>query len=280
MWPYRFITKIWEILLDEFPSQISLETNTPATQVLYEPESSTSHPYLLETPRGIIRARHVVYCTNGYSGHILPKLRGIIWPCRETVTVRDLGKYSAHIRGDKESWSIVQKGTVDDDSKTMESTLLYIQQNAQSGYWFIGGGLNNLEETLSADDRDVDLRSADYLDRRLREFLGASDAEDKMISSWTGVQGMTSDHTPIVGRLPEALTGRKGENEWIAAGYNGGGMCICWLAGLTVAKMITEDGAVPNWFPETMLLTKERLALTLSVEVALTQADSYPPGQY
>lgn len=69
------------------------------------------------------------------------------------------------------------------------------------------------------------------------------------------VQGRTPDGWPHVGRVPGT------ENQYILAGYNGGGMAMIFLAARGVARMVMEgvgfeETGVP-WFFET---TPERLA--------------------
>jgi glycine/D-amino acid oxidase-like deaminating enzyme len=36
--------------------------------------------YVLTTPRGTVRAAKVFHCVNGFTGHLLPKLRGPLFP--------------------------------------------------------------------------------------------------------------------------------------------------------------------------------------------------------
>jgi glycine/D-amino acid oxidase-like deaminating enzyme len=76
---------------------------------------------------------------------------------------------------------------------------------------------------------------------------------------------------PLVGKLPGQLTGRDGDGEWIAAGFNGGGMCMCWRVGEAVAAMV-NGGDPPSWLPDALLLSSERLAYALTVENSLLAA--------
>ena len=52
---------------------------------------------------------------------------------------------------------------------------------------------------------------------------------------WTGIMGSTPDGWPHVGRVP----GR--ENQWVLAGFNGGGMSFIPTTAKAVAKMVAED---------------------------------------
>ncbi|KAG4270268.1 hypothetical protein FPRO04_11573 [Fusarium proliferatum] len=63
VWPYRLITGIFERLLVQYHDRLSIETNTPATAINYTPGTKTDsysmpdYPYVIETPRGAIRAK-------------------------------------------------------------------------------------------------------------------------------------------------------------------------------------------------------------------------------
>ena len=100
-WPYRLITRIWAQLLDKHSSRFSIETKTPVTDISYKKEPDTDFPYILTTPRGTVRATRVIYATNGYTGHLLPKLRGTIFPLRGTMSSQQapelFGRYRARM---------------------------------------------------------------------------------------------------------------------------------------------------------------------------------------
>lgn len=70
----------------------------------------------------------------------------------------------------------------------------------------------------------------------------------------------TPDHLPWVGQIPNDITGREGNGEWIAAGFNGYGMPLCWGCGEAVAKMILgKEEEVSEWLPTSFLITPKRL---------------------
>ncbi|TLD32903.1 hypothetical protein PspLS_00003 [Pyricularia sp. CBS 133598] len=96
---------------------------------------------------------------------------------------------------------------------------------------------------------------------------------------WTGIEGASVDSRPWVGRLPR----RDGSDsvagaEWVSAAYDGEGMCFAWLSGKALSGMLLdshgkkEDAALalPEWFPESMVLTEERLAKARSLNVTKT----------
>jgi glycine/D-amino acid oxidase-like deaminating enzyme len=141
-----------------------------------------------------------------------------------------------------------------------------LQQNALSGYFFFGGEAQTAYTALTPDDSNTSPVSVHHLQDKLPEFFGLQpESSDKLISSWSGIMGFTSDSLPLVGKLPKSVTSRDGDGEWIAAGYNGGGMCLCWRTGEAVAKMI-YDQDVSDWFPAAFEVSPERLERRLTIE--------------
>lgn len=54
------------------------------------------------------------------------------------------------------------------------------------------------------------------------------------------------------------MTGRKGEGEWIAAGFNGYGMVNSWGCGKALARLMVGMD-VGEDFPTSYLITEERV---------------------
>jgi glycine/D-amino acid oxidase-like deaminating enzyme len=84
-WSYRSVTSILASLRREFKQRFTVETNTPVLQI-----SKGDHVYEVRTSRGIIRSRHVVYCTNGDAAHLLPELLGRVSPVRGQMSAQAL----------------------------------------------------------------------------------------------------------------------------------------------------------------------------------------------
>lgn len=119
-------------------------------------------------------------------------------------------------------------------------------------------------------------------------------------SLWSGIMGFTPDHVPWVGKLPGSVASHRGNylsaapnspttitanggangangsangahgapgapseagGEYIAAGFNGYGMPLCWGCGEAVAKMLLgQQDEISEWFPESFRITEQRLA--------------------
>ncbi|KAF4966090.1 hypothetical protein FSARC_6185 [Fusarium sarcochroum] len=186
------------------------------------------------------------------------------------MTVQDLGTD----RRDLLCWGIMQRLEADPQSGAMTSELLYLQQNMLSDHYYLSGGLNTAAEIITADDSLKDQTSTKCLQDSLCSLLQVPRHKNKLVSTRTGFQGMTPDSAPLVGRLPSTLSGRDGDQEWIAAAFNGGGMSMCWLVGEAVARMMA-DGKAPDYLPEMMLLSELRLKENLTLEQSVRAASAF-----
>ncbi|KAF9882278.1 hypothetical protein CkaCkLH20_00314 [Colletotrichum karsti] len=232
LWPYRVVSGVFQGLLDKYADRLTIETNTPITSV-----ERADGRYVLNSPRGRTSVRKVMYCTNGYSGYLLPKLRGAIFPVRGTMSVQDLGP-NVRNRGASESFGFHYEPYYDEKTETLADGLWYLTQNAKTGYFFFGGEKGTADESLTADDSSVSPHTLEHLQNILPKFFDYKDVKkDQLVSAWSGIMGFTADGAPFVGQLPASVTDRGGEDEWIAAGFAGYGMPYCWLVGEAAAKM-------------------------------------------
>ncbi|CAI6091336.1 unnamed protein product [Clonostachys chloroleuca] len=281
VWPYRLITGIYARLLEKYPKRLSIEANTPVTDIKYDPvvhEYANQYPYTIITPRGSIRAGQVIHCTNGFASHLLSPLRGKVYPFRGTMSVQKAGSALKN-EGNFRSWSGMNQVSLDPDTGMYQTGLYYLQQNGITGDIWVGTESSYLRDILKSDDTYVTSESWDALSRFLPNFFseGWSKAEKARIKAiWSGIQGHTADGLPIVGNIPEKFTGRPGSTgEWIAAGFNGYGMDKCWLTGEALAKIILGQ-EVDEWFPKCFRISEGRVKHALSMTSVLTKFDSVP----
>ncbi|KAF2010483.1 FAD dependent oxidoreductase [Aaosphaeria arxii CBS 175.79] len=276
IWPYRLITGMFERLLARYPYNLSIETNTPATSIQYiVPDLSTTpgsdYKYAVSTPRGIIHAKRIVHCTNAYASHLLSPLAGRIYPFRGTMSVQKAGPNLKNL-GNEKSWSSMSRSQFDLKSGVFQYGLYYLQQNGKTGDIWVGNECDNVLEALQSDDTYVSEEGRKALLSFLPNYFlegWPSGSKPDLKAIWTGIQGHTADGLPVVGKVPEHLTGRQGsDDEWVAAGFNGYGMDKCWLTGEALASIMMDRG-VATWFPKCFLLTEERLEKTLHLEHAL-----------
>uniref|UniRef100_A0A8H7N0J5 FAD dependent oxidoreductase domain-containing protein n=1 Tax=Bionectria ochroleuca TaxID=29856 RepID=A0A8H7N0J5_BIOOC len=252
---YRLVAAVWRQILDKHPKSITLETETPVLSV--EPETwQGKDGYRLTTPRGTIRASKVIHCTNGYTANLLPNLVGKLYPLRGTMSEQQLGP-SFPQSGAEYSWTSTGLGSYDKKSDELLVNLWYAQQNPKSRNLFIGGEHQPIKEMLNGDDSKISSSARDHLSAITSKiFHNAGPTSVK--NMWSGIMGFTADLFPFVGRLSKEMTGRDGNEEFIAAGFSGHGMDKCWLCGEAAALMaLGED--VPAGFPKPFLVSNRRI---------------------
>ena len=221
LWPYKLIAFILEKLIRE--GCLNLQTKTPVTRI--EPCTdnakglATGLRQILHTPRGIVKARHVVLATNGYTSHLLPEFADLVVPERGVMTALIPPAKSKRLENSYGFVGGLGGSPIHDD---------YLNQRPFSdvpnpaGQLMFGGGyagkkLNMIGET---DDSVLDEGSAKYLREALLKLLilgGETDGlkELEATHQWSGIWGTSKDHHPWVGAVPD----RPGV--WLAGGYSG-----------------------------------------------------------
>ncbi|KAK0705978.1 FAD dependent oxidoreductase-domain-containing protein [Lasiosphaeria miniovina] len=286
LWPYRFVTSIWNKLLSDFPKSLSLETMTAVEGI--EPGSAADFPYAVSTSRGTIRARHVVHATNGFAPHLVPGLRGKAIGILAQMTAQRPGRDFPDLDG-RRSWSVIYGSGFD-----------YATQRPTSpagvpGHVLLGGGFSlgpkqGMENIAVYDDSKMGaLANAHNLGIMAAIFepnWGPPPADDQGGKNyvWSGIVAISADAIPLVGKLDPRVAGRKAKParrtdsehddaaEWIAAAFIGDGMVWAWLSGTALGVMIMgsdeeELAAVPgrpggklyDWFPRELLPTYKRV---------------------
>ena len=77
LWPYKFVMYLLGISVT---NGLNLQTHTPVLDVTSSPESDGN--YAVTTPRGTIKAKKIVYASNGFTAGLLPEYAQAIVPCR------------------------------------------------------------------------------------------------------------------------------------------------------------------------------------------------------
>ncbi|KAI4740967.1 nucleotide-binding domain-containing protein [Aureobasidium sp. EXF-12298] len=280
LWPYRFVTSIWNDLLHEYPNQITIETNTPAISI--DKEGTAKNAYNVYTNRGIIRCSQIVHATNAWMGHLLPNLNKKATGMRAHMSAQSPGNHKhTGFHGDR-SWSIIY-GPDDFD---------YITQRPGSngeGDIMLGGGTfrsknNGLDQIGVWDDSRIDVFTSSHL-AGILPIVFSQDKQQRQAEThsrylqqhWSGIISLTADSLPFVGKLDSRIRPKNSgdvqgnTSEWIAAGYNGEGMVFAWLCGTALGLMIMgsehEDipaspgfpgGRLGEWFPKELLLDRKR----------------------
>jgi len=262
LWPYKFVGGVVSALVRgrKHPN-FTIEANTPVESI--DISGVSEYPYEIRTSRGVIQAHCVIHCTNGHAGHLLPGLRGKLFPIRGQMTLQAVPPSFPRV-GSKESWILHYCPGYD-----------YITQSPlPTGEMYLGGGLlkallsgNVLMEDMDVGNARDDQQSEEALkalegviEERFRNGYGA-----RIMNKWTGIMGFTIDDVPMAGKVPPEISGRDPgknlNNEWVAAGFGGNGMSHCWLTGKALAEMVLYgEENIDDWFPrKAFACSSERL---------------------
>ncbi|POS75970.1 FAD dependent oxidoreductase [Diaporthe helianthi] len=232
MWPYKFVTGLLERAMRKNPG-LNLQTETPVLEVQ---EQQDGQP-VIRTSRGSVKAKKVIFATNAYSAALLPEYRNVITPYKGTAT---------HLAAE-DGWDPVfphlsHTYNIDFGVVPGTETVDYLNPRPDGGI-VVGGGNWIFRERRDLWYNTVDdstliepiIKSKYFCGYIQRNFMGWEDSGTGMESIWTGIQGLTPDGLPHVGKVP----GKKAL--WILAGFNGGGMAFSFLSAKAVAKMALDD---------------------------------------
>ncbi|KAH8883767.1 FAD dependent oxidoreductase [Thozetella sp. PMI_491] len=224
VWPYKLVT---HLLSQAEKRGVNIQTHTPVT---YVTEGADADGYwTVTTPRGQLRAKKVIFATNGYTAGILPSFQDKIIPVRG-ICSRIMTPKGALGPSLPSSYSVRHnaKGADYHISRT-------------DGSFIIGGGrpryLHRAEEWYGVfDDSKLIEPAVPHFDGLMqRTFRGFEDSNASVDRIWTGIMGYTSDLMPYVGAVPS----RPGQ--FICAGFNGHGMPNIFLASKGLAKMVLQE---------------------------------------
>ncbi|RAH84403.1 putative FAD dependent oxidoreductase [Aspergillus japonicus CBS 114.51] len=278
MWPYRFVTGLLARLREQYPKDLRIETKTPVTAIRENAISTDSSAlrYSVITGRGTIRARHVIHCTNAHVGHLVPGLRGRIYPIQGTMTAQNPGR-SFRPQGTEHSWLFNYEHGFD-----------YLTQLPSWGKtankMMLGGGFGQhadrgiLALGVASDNEGVPPYTLSHLKKTLKKTFDQEDwgewsADQDVDTAWTGNMGFSADGYPWIGKLPHSASGRveaveRGGGhgaEWLSCAFSGEGMVQAWLCGKAVGMMVlAHDGRLAgevnlSWVPDQMFVTEERI---------------------
>jgi len=192
----------------------------------------------LETSRGVVTARRVVFATNAFTSNLLPEMRAIRYYQSQVLNLE-------HVRDTIGGMTITEKKG--DLYYNFPKARKYRDGEGRSrGMLLVGGGLDRpghdpflLRRSLTV----LDLVLGQVSDR-FTETRGQPPSR-----LWTGPMAFTPDRVPVIGFLrrsdfpPDSLI--------IAAGFNGYGGTYCVEAGRLAAEMALT-GETPLEVPEDM----------------------------
>jgi len=250
LWPYKYVSFIVEKCVRE--GRLNVQTNTPVTAVeAVEGEAEGGYRQLVRTPRGSVKARHVVLATNGYTSHLLRDFTDLIVPVRCEMSALHPPVGSQRLPN---SYGMVgfEGGNPEHDDYLIQRPF-YDSPNGdgsrRGGHLMFGGGRSvaMYDCVGESDDDIIDPGEADYLRRTLLRSMvlgGQTEGlkELKASHQWTGIKGYSRDNMPWVGKVPSQ--GGKDIFEkglWLCGGYTGHGMPNATLCGKAVVEMVLDE---------------------------------------
>jgi gamma-glutamylputrescine oxidase len=165
---------------------------------------------IVRTPRGVVRAEHVVFATNVFPGAVSPELSRTIFPVATYLGV-------TQPLGEKLGDAIRYPGCVQDDRLAFN----YYRALGDRLMW--GGGIS------------VNLKQPSNVKEQLRDRIVSvypQLAGVEIESAWTGIMGFSIHRMPQVGML------RPGA--WIASAFGGQGLNTTAMAGELIASAIAD----------------------------------------
>ncbi|OLN81502.1 Gamma-glutamylputrescine oxidoreductase 2 [Colletotrichum chlorophyti] len=222
IWPYKLVLFLLSQAVDK---GAQLHTNTPVTKVSDTRENGL---WTVTTPRDTIRAKTVLYASNGYTSTLLPEYKDRIIPVRGICS---------HVAAPDAADHPYLPTTY----SIRHGTSLYdYQVTRPDGSIVVGGArtvvIPHVSEWYNVwDDSKLIEPAADYFnDHMQRNFRGWEDSGAQVNSIWTGIMGYTNDLYPHVGAVPSK------PGQFICAGFNGHGMAFILLTARGLAKIVRE----------------------------------------
>lgn len=264
IWPYRFVTGVLANLVRDAGEGFRVCPQTPATSV----EVAEDGWFIVTTPRGEIRTRHVVHASNAHVAHLVPGFRSRVYPLCGQMSAQAPPEGFPY-QGDRRSWSFDYD--VGFDYLTQLPRRYRGGKPGDGAEMMFGGGFaqtkwGGMDSMGVSSDAELNAEATKHLSERLGlSFQGADEGkgyEFRVKSMWTGSMGFSVDMLPWVGKLPESMTGRAGSEgaEWVSAAYSGEGMVNAWLCGKALAMMMLgEEEETREWFPEEMGISEKRM---------------------
>ncbi|KAL2829424.1 FAD dependent oxidoreductase [Aspergillus cavernicola] len=235
LWPYKLIAGL---LKKAISNGANLQTNTPVLSISSSP--NTEGLWTVQTPRGAIRSKQIIFSSNAYTSAIAPQYSGKIIPVR--------GICSRIVVPNPPTRVLDSSYTI----RIKEGIYEYLIPRPD-GSIVIGGARSAYAQQLenwydNTDDSRL-IESAKghfdgYMQRYFNGWEGTGAFTDRV---WTGIMGYTTDSLPHVGQVP----GKPGQ--FVIAGFNGHGMPQIFLSAKGVAEMVVrgvefDQTAVPKLF--------------------------------
>ncbi|KAJ4388207.1 hypothetical protein N0V93_008814 [Gnomoniopsis smithogilvyi] len=247
VWPYKLILALLQKAVD---AGVNLQTHTPVTEV--SDSIDDQGYYTLSTQdRGSLKAKKIIYATNGYTSSILPEFENKIIPVKgicSRIVVPESRKpapmlpHSYIMRWSPTEYEYLIPRT--DGSIIVGGARTKYYQDLNCWY-------NTVEDDSLITTGNAHRHFDGYMQKYFKGWENSGAHTDKV---WTGIMGYSSDSCPFVGALPER------PNQFVVAGFTGHGMPQVFLSAKSVAAMALEGVAFSSTgVPRIYEVTKDRL---------------------
>ncbi|KAI1191380.1 FAD dependent oxidoreductase [Nemania serpens] len=225
IWPYKMVMHLLEAAV---VAGVNLQTHTLVKAV--SPEADSEGYWTLDTTRGAMKAKRIVFASNAYTSGLLPEYVDAISPSRG-------------------SCARVKATTAGGPLPRLPSCGVVVKSpNTMDSYWgarpdgsFIVGGNGSYRDKpelwkRNFDDASLIEPAVPFFEQwASKNLVGWENSETKVENVWTGIMGYTSDDLPHVGAVP----GKGGL--YICAGFIGHGMPNVLLCAKAMAKLLTDN---------------------------------------
>lgn len=245
--PYKLILGLLQRVL-EIGKHVNMQTNTPVTAVR---EDTVNEVWIVDTPRGSIKAQKIVHASNAYVSTLLPEYAKSVIPCRGICT------YVAVPEG-KSAAKLTNLYVIRDAA----GVLSYLIPHSGGTDGVVVGGSSRVFRPFreqwynTVDDSTLIEASNGFFDTFMqRTFHGWENSGAYVKEAWTGVMGYSFDSLPHLGEVPGK------PSQYIVAGFNGHGMPVVWLAAKGIAEMIKSGKAYEDvkYLPRIGKTTAQRI---------------------
>ncbi|RWA14901.1 hypothetical protein EKO27_g143 [Xylaria grammica] len=258
LWPYKFVTQLLARAMERNPA-LNLQTETPVLDAEYIEKGEDGSPEtIVHTSRGSVRAKKVVFATNAYTAGLLPQYEGVVTPYKGTAAHLAPSPTKGPVFPHLSHTYNLEFGLND------RETVDYLNPRPDGGI-VVGGGrwvfeknrdqwYGNIDDSTTFDA----ITDSKYFEGYMqRNFRGWEDSETEVDKIWTGIMSSTPDQLPHAGEVPRR------KNQWVLAGFNGGGMTLCFLLGKGIAQMVRDNlpfEEIDHRIPRFLKTTEARIA--------------------
>ncbi|OTA85205.1 hypothetical protein M434DRAFT_400225 [Hypoxylon sp. CO27-5] len=227
LWPYKLVMHLLERSVGR---GVNLQTHTQVHEVSETPDHEGY--WTLATPRGITKAKKVIFATNAYVGGLLPEYDEAIYAARGTV---------CRVVPTSRPPAQVPLGSCAVEMKSPASVDSYYGLRPD-GSFIVGGARSTFfyqkrdEWYRNYDDSTLIEPAAPHFDGwAARTLAGWEETSTEVDRIWTGIMGYSADDAPHIGHVPSK------PGLYICAGFNGHGMPNVLLCAKGLVQMV-KDG--------------------------------------